>query len=215
MSVPVVRLKIRVRLSDGSRQFLDPVSTANGKLKPLYAVVNGQPEHHPEGVYHLRYLKGKKRVWEAVGSDPQLALTRKLQKQKFLEAKAAGVAVVDEGEKQLGSQRLLTGAVAEYLAETKEHKSQKTLAAYTETLDTFCEAMARKHLKDDSSAGAYSRGHSGSSEADLHRRDYSRRCPRIHLIPPQAGKRSAHRQESSGLFPDIPPSLRSPFPAER
>ena len=214
MSVPVVRLKIRVRLSDGSRQFLDPVSTANGKLKPLYAVVNGQPEHHPEGVYHLRYLKGKKRVWEAVGSDPQLALTRKLQKQKFLEAKAAGVAVVDEGEKQLGSQRLLTGAVAEYLAETKERESQK-LSRPTPDAGYVLRGHGEEASERRQLGSAYSRGHSGSSEADLHRRDYSRRCPRIHLIPPQAGKRSAHRQESSGLFPDIPPSLRSPFPAER
>jgi integrase/recombinase XerD len=70
MSVAVVRLKIRVRLADGSRPFLNPVFSANGKLKPLFAVVNGNLEHHPEGVYHLRYLKEEKRVWESVGSDP-------------------------------------------------------------------------------------------------------------------------------------------------
>jgi integrase/recombinase XerD len=49
-----VHLYIRVRLSDGNRQYVDPVYAANGKLKPLYAVVDGKPEHHPEGVYHLR-----------------------------------------------------------------------------------------------------------------------------------------------------------------
>ena len=34
----VVRLELRVRLSDGSRSYLDPVLSANGKVKPLCAV---------------------------------------------------------------------------------------------------------------------------------------------------------------------------------
>ena len=29
--------------------------------------MNGKPEHHPEGVYNLRYVKAGKRVWDAVG----------------------------------------------------------------------------------------------------------------------------------------------------
>ena len=49
MPVPAVRLKIRVRLCNGNRAYLDPVFSSNGKLKPLYAVVLGKPEHHPEG----------------------------------------------------------------------------------------------------------------------------------------------------------------------
>jgi hypothetical protein len=74
MPVPAVRLKIRVRLSNGSRIYVDPVFSSNGKLKPLCAVVQGKPEYHPEGVYNLRYVKAGKRVWDAVGADPQLAL---------------------------------------------------------------------------------------------------------------------------------------------
>ena len=56
MPVPAVRLKIRVRLSNGSRAYVDPVYSSDGKLKPLYAVVNGKPEHHPEGVYNRNDL---------------------------------------------------------------------------------------------------------------------------------------------------------------
>jgi len=40
----VVRLELRVRLSDGSRPCLDPVLSANGKVKPLYAAVDGKAE---------------------------------------------------------------------------------------------------------------------------------------------------------------------------
>jgi hypothetical protein len=59
-----VRLKIGVRLPDGSRPYLDPVSSAKRKLKPLFAFVDREPEHHPEGVYFLRYAREGKRIWE-------------------------------------------------------------------------------------------------------------------------------------------------------
>lgn len=84
MKAPVVRLKIPARLLDGSRPFLDPVPAPKGRLKPLCAIVNGTPEHHPEGVYFLRYAKNNKRVWEAVGDDAQMALDAKRRKQRVL-----------------------------------------------------------------------------------------------------------------------------------
>ena len=49
-----VTLLIRIRV--GKRYpFAEPVYSANGKLKPLWAMVDGRPEHHLEGTYHLRY----------------------------------------------------------------------------------------------------------------------------------------------------------------
>lgn len=45
MKQPVVRLKIRVRLPDGSRPYLDPVPSAKGKLKPLFAYVDAVWAH--------------------------------------------------------------------------------------------------------------------------------------------------------------------------
>jgi hypothetical protein len=47
-----VNLKLRIKLPDGSRPYCKVVTT-NGKVKPPYAVVNGQPAHHPERVYAL------------------------------------------------------------------------------------------------------------------------------------------------------------------
>jgi len=81
---------IPVRLSGGSPQYVDPVYAANGKLKPLYAVVDRKPEHHSEGVHYLRYLENGNRVWESVGSDAPSALTARLQKEQTIGAKEAG-----------------------------------------------------------------------------------------------------------------------------
>jgi integrase/recombinase XerD len=146
MKAPAVRLKIRVRFADGSRPFLDPVLSPNGKLKPHYAYVDGKPEHRPEGSYFLRYARDGKRVWEPVGSDAQHALTEKLKTKKKFEAKAAGVAVVeDKPQKKMTS---LTWAVTEYLGEIKDSKSKKTYAAYQHTLELFKLAVAREHLEE-------------------------------------------------------------------
>ena len=68
-NTPIVRLKIRVKLADGSSRFLNPGYSGNGKLRPLYAIVNGHQEHHPEGVYAMEYLRRGVRVYGTIGSD--------------------------------------------------------------------------------------------------------------------------------------------------
>jgi hypothetical protein len=74
-----VRLYIRVKLPDGTRRYTDPVYLSNGKLKPRYTLVERKPEHHAEGVYHLRYCQANcKRVYEAVGNDVGEALSARL-----------------------------------------------------------------------------------------------------------------------------------------
>lgn len=146
MKNPVVRLKLRVRLPDGSRPYLDPVFSGNNKLKPGYALSDGKPVHFSDGVYHVRYLRGTKRVWEAIGSDPQLALITKLKREKALEARAAGVEVVDESP--ASPQTDMHEAVAEYVTEIAAHKSKKTSAAYSLTLRLFVESCAKRYLED-------------------------------------------------------------------
>ena len=133
-----VRLYIRVRLPDGSRQYADPVYLSNGKPKPLYALVDGKPEHHPEGVYHLRYCRADgKRAYEAVGNDVWAALTARLKRERTLEARAVGIEVHEPDSHPKG--RDLNEAAAEYLAEVKAGKSHKTHIAYRVAIREFIE----------------------------------------------------------------------------
>ena len=67
MRSPKVRLYIRVRLRDGRYAYRDPIWNRNRTLRAGYALIGGQPEVHPEGIYYLRFLRGEKRVWRAVG----------------------------------------------------------------------------------------------------------------------------------------------------
>jgi integrase len=147
MKSPVVRLKLRVRLPDGSRPYLDPVFTGNHKLKPGYAMLDGKPVHFPDSVYHLRYMKGARRVWEAVGSDAQFALIAKMKKEKANDAIAAGLVIAnDEPEPQ--PQTDLKSAIADYLDEIAAHKSTKTFAAYSLTLKLFQESVTKPNLEN-------------------------------------------------------------------
>jgi integrase/recombinase XerD len=142
LKAPVVRLKIRARLPDGSRPFLDPVFSGNGKLKPLYAVVAGTPEHHPEGSYFLRYAgPDGKRVWHPVGNDPQLALNAKQKREKSL-----AVELVDDDPAP--KRTILSEGIEEYLAEVKDAKAKKTLLAYTLTLNLFAAVVKRESLEE-------------------------------------------------------------------
>jgi integrase/recombinase XerD len=71
---PKVRLYIRVRLPDGRHAYHDPVWNRNRTLREGYAVMDGRPDSHPEGVYYLRFLRGRKRIREAVGSNADAAI---------------------------------------------------------------------------------------------------------------------------------------------
>jgi hypothetical protein len=64
MKSPPLSPEVTCPSADGSRPYIDPVCSANNKLKPGFAIHDGKPVHFPDGAYNLRYLKGSRRVWE-------------------------------------------------------------------------------------------------------------------------------------------------------
>jgi len=70
---------MRIRLGSGERKYAAPAITKNGKIKPLSTVTDGKVEHHPEGVYALRYRNAGRVVYRQVGTDPDAAQTAKLR----------------------------------------------------------------------------------------------------------------------------------------
>lgn len=142
-----VRLYLRVRLPNGKRKYADPVYTASGKVKPLYALVAGMREHHPEGVYHLRYLKAGKRVWENVGANAESAAATRVKQERMFDAVAAGIALAPtakfhaSAEDDGAARRSIKTAIAKYIGETRLTKKPKTLAAYSTALAYFQESL--------------------------------------------------------------------------
>ncbi len=70
-------LYIRITTSDGRKSYCKPVYQSKGRLKPQYAVVNGEPEHHKEGVYYVRFgTEGGKQQYALASKDPFVALDK-------------------------------------------------------------------------------------------------------------------------------------------
>jgi integrase/recombinase XerD len=133
-----VRIYIRVRLSDGAHPFLEPAQAGNNRLKPFYALVDGKPQHHPEGVYYLRYVRNDKRVWEKVGTDPNAAVTAAKKRELYGWDSTAIPEPVAAQSRPAG--RDLNEAAAEYLGEVKAAKSRKTFVAYRRAVNGFITA---------------------------------------------------------------------------
>jgi hypothetical protein len=74
MAIRKVSIKIRIKNPAGKRPYVSPVWETKGRLKPLWARIGGKAEHHPDGVYVLRY--GNK--WEFVGQETDRVIARKM-----------------------------------------------------------------------------------------------------------------------------------------
>ncbi len=142
MRAPKVRLYVRVRLADGRDVYADPVWNRNRSLRGSYALVDGAQQHHPDGIYYLRYARGGKRVWESIGREPELALTALRNIEHDLSAIAIGrttAAVHPSAEVAvLPAQTVsVTEAIDAYLTEVRTFKAPKTVSACTHMLGEF------------------------------------------------------------------------------
>jgi hypothetical protein len=77
-------LYIRIT-KNGRSSFCKPVYQSKGRLKPQYAMVDGEPEHHKEGVYYVRFgADGGKQQFVLAGKDPYVALDKLEEKKRWL-----------------------------------------------------------------------------------------------------------------------------------
>jgi integrase/recombinase XerD len=150
MKVPA-QLYLRARLGDGSYPYLPAVRANNGRIRPHYAVHNGKHVCFPGSTYYLRFYREGKRVWESAGDDPVLAQVALERKIHALNGQALGLAdpVPAADPVPTPKKRKLAECAKTYLAETEEHKSAKTLAAYKLAVEGFVAASTRCSYIED------------------------------------------------------------------
>ena len=139
-----VHLTKRVQTAQGLR-YCPVVTSANGRLKPDFVIVDGQQERHPEGAYYLEWREDGKRVRLSVGKDAADASARRQRKEAELNAVNNGVAVLPESQ---NGHRSIAATVEGFLEETGLTKKPKTLAAYTTALRYFTESCPKLYLED-------------------------------------------------------------------
>jgi integrase len=149
MAIKTVSLRIRIKTSEGKRVMVKPVYTTKGCLKPLYALVNGVEELHPEGTYALRIGNS----WEFVGQATDVALATKKRREDELADNAnipAPVSVINES----GPEILV--AMETYLAKKsitdkdtgKEALVPKTISGMRTIIESFRRTCGKKFMRE-------------------------------------------------------------------
>jgi hypothetical protein len=86
----IATLYIRITTRGRQELLLQARLRAHGSPQAPYAMVNRQPEHHPEGVYYIRIgTDGGKQRFESVGKDSYVAMDKLAEKERWLRESGA------------------------------------------------------------------------------------------------------------------------------
>jgi len=139
-----VTLMLRVRTENNTRPYLNPAVAGNKKIMPMWAMYQGEARHFPHSSYYLRFKTGKKLIFEHVGNDLSVALIAQRKKKNLLEAVIEGNAILPE--KPAGERIRLADAIAVYMGEVSQSKSESTEQAYRFSLEKFRDTCGREYV---------------------------------------------------------------------
>ena len=143
-------LYIRIT-KNGRDSFRQPVYQSKGRLKPQYAMVDGEPEYHKEGVYYIRFgTNGGKQPFVLVGKDPYVALDKLEEKKRWLRDRERRVVPqTPANAKTEGSRLSMDDAVEQYYKNLhSQGKDPKTIRAYKVAVEEFRKSCTKKLLSE-------------------------------------------------------------------
>jgi len=143
-------LYIRIT-KNGRSSFCKPVYQSKGRLKPQYAMVKGEPEHHKEGVYYVRFgTDGGKQQFVLAGKDPYVALDKLEEKKRWLRDQERQVVPPTPVNPKTENSRLsIDEAVEQYYKNLhSQGKDPKTIRAYKLAVEEFRKSCAKKFLSE-------------------------------------------------------------------
>jgi hypothetical protein len=147
-----VSLYIRIKTEDGKKPFCQPVYLTKGRLRPLYAVVDGEHQHRPEGIYYMRFgTEDGKQQMVPLGNDPYVALDKLAAQERYLRDRARGVSTVSPlTAMQPQNGRLkVDAAIDQYFKNLlSQGKDAKTIRAYRVSIDEFRKSCSKVFLDE-------------------------------------------------------------------
>jgi len=144
-------LYIRITTADGKRRYCKAAYQSKGRLKPQYAIVNREPEHHKDGVYYLRFgADGGKQQFVLVGKDPYIALDKLEEKKRWLRDRERQVVPqMPINSKPQTSRLSMDDAVEQYYKNLhSQGKDPKTVRAYKVAVEEFRKSCTKKFLSE-------------------------------------------------------------------
>ena len=144
-------LYIRITTPDGRKSYCKPVYHSKGRLKPQYAMVSGEAEHHNEGVYYLRFgTNGGKQKFVLIGKDPYVALDKLAEKQRWLRDRERQIVPQTPVDAKPESSRLsIDKAVEQYFQNLhSQGKDPKTIRAYKVAVEEFRQSCQKQFMDE-------------------------------------------------------------------
>ncbi len=146
-----VRLYIRIKTDDGKKPYCDPVYLSKGRLKPLYAFVDGEPQHRPEGIYYMRFGMNGKQQMVPLGTDPYVALDKLAAQERYLRDRARGIETASPTNviQPHGGRVKLDAAIEQYFKNLQSQgKDPKTIRAYRVSMNEFRQSCSKVFLDE-------------------------------------------------------------------
>lgn len=138
-------------IKNAKSSFCKPVYLSKGRLKPHYATVDGEAEHHPEGVYYIRFgTGGGKQRFESVGMDAYVALDKLGESQRGLrEHQRQAVSAVLPNTSPETRRMTIEDAVERYFRNLhSQGKDSKTIRAYKVAIQEFRQSCDKKFMDE-------------------------------------------------------------------
>ena len=124
-------------------KYCKPVDGRNHKIKPHWALVDGKPEHHPEGNFYISRRDGKKKIWKKIGPNPSDAVNAAKIEESILNASALGVRIKPEVPKLDYDAQMW-----KFLNDYKLSQSLKSHGLMKQTLEEFRRFPKKAVLSD-------------------------------------------------------------------
>jgi integrase len=124
-------------------RYCKPAHSANNKIKPDVVLVNGSPEHHPEGNYYLRSSAGKG-SWRKIGPKAADAVRAAEYEESLLAAKAMGLPIKEPEAPSL----LLSASSWGYLEDYKLSQRPESYNLMKQTLEEFIGFVKKSNVAD-------------------------------------------------------------------
>src|ERR1035438_760379 len=143
-------LYIRIT-KNGKSSFCKPVYQSKGRLKPQYAMVNGERELHKDGVYYVRFgADGGKQQFVLVGKDPYVALDKLEEKKRWLRDRERQIVPQTPVNSKPQTTRLsMDDAVEQYYKNLhSQGKDPKTIRAYKVAVEEFRKSCPKKFVNE-------------------------------------------------------------------
>ena len=156
----------------GWRRF--PVAVGkNGRIRPNYVLVNGQPTEYKEGHYELRSYQGSKAIYRNVGGNAADAMLERDKEAQLLVARdaalAGGAVLVEEAGRIPLARQAKT-----FVQAAKDRGSSVAAAAYRLAIDEFLLSSGRTYAdqvtQEDISAHHLALKKRGCSARTVHNR---------------------------------------------